>query len=294
VTSPETVVALALAGTLDFDPINDTLTNDAGEAVKLTVGEAIELPDQGFEDGDSMFISPPDDRASIEVSVSPTSDRIQLLTPFAAWDGKDYLELPILGKAMGKCTTDHISMAGPWLKYRGHLENISGNLYLGVVNAYTGESELAFDPTDGKTKSYPEIAKSFHEQGLRWVFVGEENVGEGSSREHAAMEPRFRGAAALIAKSFARIHETNLKKQGILALTFADPATYDQIGEHDKISITDLTALAPGSKVSCVLHKPEGEVIEFQCNHTLSDDQIEWFKSGSALNLIRQQVEQNK
>jgi len=294
VTSPETVVALALAGTLDFDPINDTLTNEAGEEVSLSVGAAIELPSAGFEEGDSMFLAPPEDRSGIDVTVSPDSDRIQLLTPFAPWDGSDYMELPILGKAMGKCTTDHISMAGPWLKYRGHLENISGNLYLGVVNAYTGESELAFDPTDGQTKSYPEIAKSFHEQNMRWVFVGEENVGEGSSREHAAMEPRFRGAAVIFAKSFARIHETNLKKQGVLALTFADPATYDEIGEHDKISVTSLATLAPGSTVPCMLHRADGTTLEFDCNHTLSDDQIEWFKAGSALNLIRQQVEQNR
>ena len=291
VTSPETVVALALAGTLDFDPKTDTLTNDTGEQVRLEVGEAVELPPGGFEDGDSMFVAPPDDGSSVEVSVSPDSDRLQLLTPFPAWNGSDFLEVPILGKGMGKVTTDHISMAGPWLKYRGHLENISGNLYLGVVNAYTGETELALDPSDGQTKSYPEIAKSLHQKGIGWIFIGEENVGEGSSREHAAMEPRFRGCLAVFAKSFARIHETNLKKQGILALTFADPDFWGAIGESDTISITGLAELAPGTPVDCVLHKADGESLEFQANHTLNGDQIEWFKAGSALNLIRQQVQ---
>jgi len=290
VTSPETVVALALSGRVDFDPQTDTLTNEAGEEVSLIVGEAIELPPGGFESGDSMFISPPEDGSSIEVTVDPNSDRIQLLTPFPKWDGQDYLELPILGKGMGKVTTDHISMAGPWLKYRGHLENISGNLYLGVVNAFTGETELALDPSDGQTKSYPEIAKSLHEKGLNWVFIGEENVGEGSSREHAAMEPRFRGCHAVFAKSFARIHETNLKKQGVLALTFADPEFWGAIGESDTISITGLSELTAGKPVDCVLHKADGESLEFQANHTLNDDQIGWFHAGSALNLIREQV----
>ncbi len=290
VTSPETTVALALAGRLDFDPKTDTLTNDAGDEVMLTVGDAIELPSAGFEDGTSMFIAPPEDASGIEVSVSPDSDRLQLLTPFPKWDGNDYLELPILGKGMGKVTTDHISMAGPWLKYRGHLENISGNLYLGVVNAYTGESELAVDPSDGQTKSYPNIAKSLHEKGINWVFIGDENVGEGSSREHAAMEPRFRGCHAVFAKSFARIHETNLKKQGVLALTFADPDFWLAIEEGDTISITGLSELAPGKQVQCVLHKADGESIEFLTNQTLSQDQIEWFHAGSALNLIREQT----
>jgi aconitate hydratase len=290
VTSPETTVALALAGTVDFDPKTDTLTNNVGEQVMLTVGAAIELPEAGFEDGTSMFIAPPEDADDIDISVSPTSDRLQLLTPFPAWDGMDYLELPILGKGMGKVTTDHISMAGAWLKYRGHLENISGNLYLGVVNAYTGESELALDPSDGATKSYPNIAKSLHEKGINWVFIGEENVGEGSSREHAAMEPRFRGCHAVFAKSFARIHETNLKKQGVLALTFADPLFWDAIEEGDSISITGLSELAPSKPVECVLHKPDGESLEFLADQTLSPDQIAWFHAGSALNLIRQQT----
>ena len=290
VTSPETVVALALAGSLDFDPKVDTLTNDAGEQVSLHVGEAIELPAGGFEDGTSMFIAPPADGSAIEVVVSPTSDRLQLLSPFPAWDGQDYLEFPVLGKGIGKVTTDHISMAGPWLKYRGHLENISGNLYLGVVNAFTGESELAVDPSDGATKTYPDIAKSLHQQGINWVFIGEDNVGEGSSREHAAMEPRFRGCLAVFAKSFARIHETNLKKQGVLALRFDDPDFWLAIEEGDTISITGLSELAEDRAVDCVLHKVDGEALEFACHHTMNDDQIEWFKAGSALNIIRQRT----
>jgi aconitate hydratase len=290
VTSPETVMALALAGTVDFDPVNGTLTNDAGEEVSLSIPIGIELPPAGFDEGENGFVAPPADGSNINVAVSPTSDRLQLLTPFPAWDGNDYLELPILGKGMGKVTTDHISMAGPWLKYRGHLENISGNLYLGVVNAYTGETELGMDPADGQTKTYPEIAKNLHEKGMNWVFVGEENVGEGSSREHAAMEPRFRGCHAVFAKSFARIHETNLKKQGVLALTFADPDFWLAIEEGDTISITGIAGLAPEKPLECVLHKANGGAIEFEGLHTFSPDQIEWFRAGSALNVIRRNL----
>ena len=287
VTSPETVVALALAGTIDFDPIRDTLTNDAGEQVRLVVPVGEELPALGFDPGENTFVAPPADRHSVEVRVSPTSDRLQLLAPFEAWDGKDYDHLAILLKAQGKCTTDHISMAGPWLKYRGHLENISGNLFLGAVNAYTGVAGEGRDPLDGEIRSFPDIAKHLHESGRAWVAVGDENWGEGSSREHAAMEPRFRGAKAIIVRSFARIHETNLKKQGVLPLTFADPAVYDLIEEGDQISITGLADLAPGRPVDCVLNKADGTDVAFQCNQTMSPEHIEWFKAGSALNIIR-------
>jgi len=224
------------------------------------------------------------------VKVSPASDRLQLLEPFAAWDGEDYLDLAILVKAKGKCTTDHISMAGPWLKYRGHLENISGNLFLGAVNAFTGAAGEGKDQLDGATRSYPDIAKHYHEAGQAWVAVGDENWGEGSSREHAAMEPRFRGAKAIIVRSFARIHEANLKKQGVLALTFDDPSVYDTVGEDDRISITGLADLAPGSQVRCVLTKPDGTTAEFLTNHTMSPEHIEWFKAESALNIIRQRT----
>jgi len=287
VTSPETVVALALAGTLDFDPITDTLTNASGEQVSLPEPVGEELPALGFTPGENTFVSPPADRSGVEVKVSPTSDRLQLLEPFAAWDGEDYLDLPILLKAKGKCTTDHISMAGPWLKYRGHLENISGNLFLGAINSFTDEAGQGKDQLDGTTKSFPDIAKHYHEAGQPWVAVGDENWGEGSSREHAAMEPRFRGAKAIIVRSFARIHEANLKKQGVLALTFAEPEVYDAIGEDDRISIIGLANLAPGVPVECLLSKPDGTTLTFLGNQTMSEEHIEWFTAGSALNIIR-------
>ncbi len=287
VTSPETVVALALAGTLDFDPIEGTLTTDDGRQVHLPEPVGEELPALGFTPGDNTFTPPPADGSTVEVKVSPTSDRLQLLEPFPAWDGTDFLDLPILVKAAGKCTTDHISMAGPWLKYRGHLENISGNLFLGAVNAFGGAVGEGKDQLDGSTRSYPDIAKHYHEAGQHWVAVGDENWGEGSSREHAAMEPRFRLCRAIIVRSFARIHEANLKKQGVLALTFADPSTYDRIGEDDRISITGLAQLAPGRPVDCVITHPDGSTESFQATHTMSDEHIEWFKAGSALNIIR-------
>ena len=288
VTSPDTVIALALAGTLAFDPRTDTLTNDAGEKVRLEppIGQA--LPDAGFDPGEETFQAPPADRSGVQVVVDPHSDRLQLLEAFDAWDGQDYVELPVLMKAQGKCTTDHISAAGPWLKYRGHLENISGNLYLGAVNAYTGEVGTGKDPIDGETRPYPEIAKRLHEAGIGWVAIADQNMGEGSSREHAAMEPRFRNGKVILSRSFARIHETNLKKQGLLPLTFADPATYDQIGEDDKISVLGLASLAPDTPVPCRITKPDGATIDFEANQTFSPDQIDWFKAGGALNIIRQ------
>ena len=290
VTSPETVVALALAGTLDFNPLTDTLTTDSGEEVRLVVPVGEELPSAGFTPGESGFIAPPPDSTGVEVVVSPDSERLQLLEPFTPWDGQDFLDLPILLKAQGKCTTDHISMAGPWLRFRGHLENISGNLFLGAVNAFTGAAGEGKDQLDGETRPFPEIARHYHEAGQPWVAVGDENWGEGSSREHAAMEPRFRGARAIIVRSFARIHETNLKKQGVLPLTFAEPATYDSIGEDDRISITGLADLAPGVPVRCELTKADGSTLEFHCNHTMSEEHIEWFRAGSALNIIRERT----
>jgi len=287
VTSPETVVALALAGRLDFDPRTDTLTNDQGDEVRLDVPVGEELPAKGFESGEAGFIPPPDDPSGIEVKVDPASDRLQVLEPFAAWDGMDFLEMPVLLKAKGKCTTDHISAAGRWLRFRGHLENISGNLFLGAINAFTGEAGTGKDQLDGQTKPFPDVAKHYHEAGVGWVAVGDENYGEGSSREHAAMEPRFRNAKAVITRSFARIHETNLKKQGVLPLTFAEPYTYDQIGEDDRISILGLADLAPELPVDARIHKPDGSTIDFQANHTMNDEQIAWFRAGGALNIIR-------
>ena len=293
VTSPDTVIALALAGRLDFDPITDTITNPDGIEVKLDppVGEV--LPANGYDPGQNTFTAPPADGSKVEVVVSPTSDRLQLLAPFPAWDGNDYLGLPILMKAQGKCTTDHISAAGKWLTYRGHLENISGNLFLGAVNAFTGAVGEGKDVRDGSVDTFPNLAKKYSEAGIRWVAIGDRNYGEGSSREHAAMEPRFRGGVVIITRSFARIHETNLKKQGLVPLTFADPATYDQIGEDDRINVLDLPPV-PGKNVRCQIVKPDGTTIDFEGVHTFSDEQVEWFKAGSALNIVRQKVAQGK
>ncbi|MCC5954442.1 MAG: aconitate hydratase [Acidimicrobiia bacterium] len=290
VTSPETVVALALSGRLDFDPVTDTLTAPDGTEVRLEVPAGTELPAGGFESGEEGFISPPADGSSVSVKVSPDSERLQLLEPFPAWDGEDYRDLPILVKAKGKCTTDHISAAGPWLRYRGHLENISGNLFLGAVNAFTDEVGAGKDQLDGTTKPYPDIARHYHEAGQAWVAIGDENYGEGSSREHAAMEPRFRGCVAVITRSFARIHETNLKKQGVLPLTFDDPSIYDGIEEDDRVSILGLADLAPDTPVLCRVHKTDGLEVDFHTNHTLSPEQIEWFRAGGALNIIRQRT----
>jgi aconitate hydratase len=283
VASPDTVIAYALAGTLDFNPMTDSI-----EGVKLEPPVGEELPAKGFDPGEDTFVAPSALGSGISVAVSPTSDRLQLLDPFTPWDGNDYVDLPVLVKAQGKCTTDHISAAGPWLKYRGHLENISGNLFLGAINAFTGEAGQGKDQLDGTTKSLPDVAKHYHEAGQPWIAVGDQNYGEGSSREHAAMEPRFRNGKAILVRSFARIHEANLKKQGMLPLTFADPTVYDEIGEDDRISILGLAQLAPDVPLSCRLTKPDGTTIEFLANHTFNDEQITWFKAGSALNLIRQ------
>jgi aconitate hydratase len=290
VTSPDTVIALALAGTLDFDPTTDTLTNDAGDEVRLEppVGEI--LPDRGFDPGESGFVAPPEDGTGIDVVVDPTSERLQLLAPFEPWDGQDFMGLPVLMKAQGKCTTDHISAAGKWLRFRGHLENISGNLFLGAVNAFTGVAGEGKDQTDGETRSYPEIAKRYSEAGIAWCAIGDQNYGEGSSREHAAMEPRFRGGRAIFARSFARIHETNLKKQGLVPLTFVDPATYDQIGEDDRINVLGLADLTPDVPVHCQIVKPDGTTVDFSAHQTFSPEQIDWFRAGSALNIVKQRV----
>jgi len=293
VTSPETVIALALAGTVDFDPISGTLTNDRGDPVALSEPTGIELPPDGFDPGEDTFVAPPADGAAVDVQVSPHSERLQLLEPFAPWDGSDYKDLPVIAKAKGKCTTDHISAAGPWLRYRGHLENISGNLYLGVVNGFNGyEVGHGRNQITGEIQPLPDIAREYHEAGLRWVFIGDSNTGEGSSREHAAMEPRFRGCVLALARSFARIHETNLKKQGVLALTFADPADYERIGEDDRIAVRGLADLAPDQPVTVEVTAPDGAVWAFEAHHTLSDEQIEWFRAGSALNIIRSRAGQ--
>jgi aconitate hydratase len=288
VTSPDMVIAFALAGTLDFDPLTDSIVTDSGVSVKLDPPVGENLPARGFDPGDSGFLAPPHDGSPIAIAVSPTSDRLQLLTPFPAWDGNDYIDLPVLLKAKGKCTTDQISAAGSWLRYRGHLENISGNLFLGVTNAFTDATGEGKDPSDGRTRSFADIAKHLAGTGRRWCVVGDENYGEGSSREHAAMEPRYRGGLVILARSFARIHETNLKKQGLLPLTFTDPWTYEEIGEDDRISVLDLASLAPDAPVPCRITRPDGSHLEFTCTHSFSRDQLEWFVAGSALNVIRQ------
>jgi aconitate hydratase len=290
--SPEVVVALALAGTLDFDPVSDTIVNDEGNDVHLDIPLGDILPPTGFIRSRPPLVAPGDPHVAIEVS--PTSKRLQLLRPFPAWSGEDYVELPLLAKAKGKCTTDQISAAGKWLNFRGHLELISENLFLGVVNAFTGATGEGIDPLDGSTRPFPEIAKHLGDAGVGWCVVGDANYGEGSSREHAAMEPRFRGGLVVIARSFARIHETNLKKQGLLPLTFADPSTYDDIGQGDRISVLGLATLAPGDDLHCVLTKSDGRRVDFTCHHTFSDDQVLWFQAGSALNVIRNERIRNQ
>jgi aconitate hydratase len=283
--SPEVVVALALAGTLDFDPVRDAITNDDGQQVRLEIPSGSVLPASGFIRSAQPLTATADH--SVVIEVAPTSTRLQLLAPFPAWDGRDYVALPVLAKARGKCTTDHISAAGKWLNFRGHLERISGNLFLGVVNAFTGLTGEGKDPLDGTTRPFPDIAKHLADDHVGWCVVGDANYGEGSSREHAAMEPRYRGGLVVIARSFARIHETNLKKQGMLPLTFVDPSTYDEIDEDDRLSVLGLSALTPGEDLHCVITKPDGRRVDFSCRHTFSDDQLTWFRAGSALNVIR-------
>ena len=287
VTSPDTVMAIALSGRLDFDPTVDTITAPDGTEVSLDAPVGQILPDAGYDPGEDTFTAPPADGHDVPIAVSPTSDRLQLLEPFEPVSLDRYSGLPVLVKAQGKFTTDHISMAGSWLKYRGHLENISGNLYLGAVNAYEGyEVGFGKNQLTGETQRFPEIAKEYHEADQAWIVIGDENMGEGSSREHAAMEPRFRMGLVAIARSFARIHETNLKKQGMVPLTFADPADYDKIGEDDRINVVSLPPV-PGETVRCEIIKSDGTVVPFECNHTFSPEQVEWFEAGSALNIIR-------
>lgn len=289
VTSPDTVIALALSGRLDFDPTTDTITSPSGAEIKLEGPVGQVLPEKGYDPGQNTFTPPPADGSGVVVEVSPTSERLQLLQPFPAWDGNDYLGLPVLMKAQGKCTTDHISAAGKWLRFRGHLENISGNLFIGAVNAYGGAVGEGKSAIDGSIDSYPNLAKRYGEAGIKWCAIGDRNYGEGSSREHAAMEPRFRGGVVIFARSFARIHETNLKKQGLVPLTFADPATYDLIGEDDRINVLNLPPV-PGQNVHCQIVKPDGTLIDFEGVHTFSPEQIEWFRAGSALNVVRRKV----
>ena len=290
IASPEIVVALSLSGSLSFNPLEDSLTGSDGSTYTLTPPKtAPEVPGDGFDPGAETYVAPPEDGSDVEIVIDPDSQRLQVLNPFDPWDGEDFLNVPILLKAKGKCTTDHISPAGPWLRFRGHLDNLSDNMFLGAANAYTGESGHGLNPVTGEAgQEFPQIARRFKAEGLRWVVVGDNNYGEGSSREHAALSPRHLGAAAIIVRSFARIHESNLKKQGLLALTFQDLSDYDRIREDDRVSLTGLKGIAPGKPVDCTLHHSDGSTETLKLRHTLNEGQIEWFKAGSALNLVRQ------
>lgn len=287
ISSPEIVAALTIASDLCFNPIKDTLINEKGEKVKLSEPKGYELPLLGFDVKDAGYIAPLADGSAVEVKISPDSKRLQMLEPFKAWDGKDYINQPLLLKAKGKCTTDHISMAGPWLRFRGHLDNISDNMLIGAVNAFTDKTNAVLDPETGEYMAVPALARKYKAQGIGSVVVAEENYGEGSSREHAAMEPRFLNVKAILVKSFARIHETNLKKQGMLALTFADKNDYDKVREDDKISILGLTTFSPGKNLIILLQHSDGTSEQFEALHTYNSAQIEWFKAGSALNGLK-------
>ncbi len=286
VTSPEMVAALAIAGRLDFNPLTDTLINDNGEEVKLTAPFGDELPKKGFAVEDNGFQAPASDGSGVQILVSETSDRLQLLAPFQPWDGKNITGAKLLIKAFGKCTTDHISMAGPWLRFRGHLDNISNNMLIGAVNAFNEKTNLVKNQLTGTYDAVPAVARAYKAAGVPSIVVGDHNYGEGSSREHAAMEPRFLGVQAVLVKSFARIHETNLKKQGLLGLTFADEADYDKIQEDDTINITDLVDFAPGKPLTLEFVHTDGTKDIILANHTYNEGQIGWFVAGSALNLI--------
>ena len=286
--SPEIVVALSLSGRLSFNPLTDTLRGADGAPFKLEPPrEAPEVPPDGFDPGRSYYVAPPDDGSGVEVAVDPDSQRLQLLEPFPAWDGEDYNEVPVLLKVKGKCTTDHISPAGPWLALRGHLDKFSDNMFMGAANAYTDEAGKGLNALTGEGgQAFSKIARHYKANGLRWVVIGDDNYGEGSSREHAALSPRLLGGAAVIARSFARIHETNLKKQGLLPLTFPDPADYDRVREDDRISITGLRDLTPGVRVACTIHHADGTTESLGLNHSFGESQIAWFRAGSALNLF--------
>jgi aconitate hydratase len=289
--SPELVTAMALGGSLAFNPLTDSLPGPDGDSVNLSPPKpAPEIPPRGFIGTQAGYVEPPKDGSKITVIISPDSTRLQLLKPFAAWDGKDFIDLAVLLKAAGKCTTDHISPAGQWLAYRGHLDKISDNMFTGAVNAFTDETGTGLDVLDGQRQPFPAVARHYKAEGLGWVVIGDSNYGEGSSREHAAMSPRYLGCQAVIVRSFARIHETNLKKQGVLALTFADSKDYDKVQETDRISILDLAKLASGKLVRAQIKHSDGKVDDIELNHTMTAEQIEWFKAGSALNLIRKQI----
>jgi len=289
VASPEIVTAMAIAGNLTFNPLTDTLKNEKGEEVRLEEPRGLEFPDRGFDVKDNGYQAPAEDSGSVEIKVDPASKRLQLLTPFAKWDGEDMLGLRLLIKAQGKCTTDHISMAGPWLRFRGHLDNISDNMLIGAVNAFNEKTNSVLNQLNGEYEPVPATARAYKAAGIGTMVVGDENYGEGSSREHAAMEPRHLGVRVVLVKSFARIHETNLKKQGMLGLTFENKEDYDLIREDDLIDVVGLKDLEPGKPVEIRLRHSDGSADSFLAHHTLNHNQILWFKAGSALNLIRKE-----
>lgn len=286
VASPEITTAMALAGDLTFNPMKDSLKGPDGKEFKLAAPGGDELPPRGYDPGEDTYQAAPANRAEVHVAVSPSSDRLQLLSMFKPWHGKDFEQIPILIKVKGKCTTDHISMAGPWLKYRGHLDNISNNMLIGGINEENGKANCVKDVLTGQYAPVPTVAREYKSKNIPWVVIGDENYGEGSSREHAALSVRHLGGVAVIVKSFARIHETNLKKQGMLPLTFADPADYNKISPSDKVSIIGLASLAPGKALTLRVHKADGKSIDIPINHSFNQGQIEWFKAGSALNIM--------
>jgi aconitate hydratase len=289
VASPEMVAAVAISGRLDFNPITDSLINEEGVEVKLDPPIGLELPTQGFEVEDNGYLAPVEDSSGVEVIVKPDSERLQLLTPFTPWDGQNLMGAKLLIKAHGKCTTDHISMAGPWLRFRGHLDNISNNCLIGAVNAYNQKTNFVKNQLTGEYGGVPDTQREYKAAGIETVVVGDHNYGEGSSREHAAMEPRFLGVKVVLVKSFARIHETNLKKQGMLGITFDNEVDYDLIKEDDTFNFVDLKAFAPGKRITIEVAHEDGSKDTIMANHTYNAQQIEWFKEGSALNLIKKQ-----
>ncbi|MFM8659440.1 MAG: aconitate hydratase [Candidatus Nitrosotenuis sp.] len=288
IASPELIIALSLGGRLSFNPITDELTAQDGTKFKLSPPEiAPDVPKDGFKAGVDVYVGPSENPDSVQVLIDPSSERLQKLEPFIPWDGKDYTDLPIMVKAKGKCTTDHISPAGAWLSFRGHLDRLSDNLLLGAVNAFTGDVGKGKNALNGTVESFPSVARQYKAKGLKWIIIGDTNYGEGSSREHAALTPRFLGCGAVIAKSFARIHETNLKKQGLLALTFSNPADYDKIQESDRLSLVDLNRLEQGKQVKCIITHADAKKEEILLSHTFNSSQIDWFRQGSALNVLR-------
>jgi aconitate hydratase len=286
ISSPEVVAALTIAGDMCFNPLTDTLVNEKGENIKLHEPKGFELPPKGYDVKDAGYQAPSDNGSNLVISIAPDSNRLQLLVPFPAWDGKDLIEQPLLIKAKGKCTTDHISMAGAWLRFRGHLDNISDNMLIGAVNAFNDRTNAVLDTRTGEYITVPGLARKYKAQHIGSVVVAEENYGEGSSREHAAMEPRFLNVKAILVKSFARIHETNLKKQGMLALTFVNKEDYIKVREDDKISILGLTGFTPGERLTVQLLHSDKSTESFEVAHTYNQAQIDWYKAGSALNAM--------